>query len=1217
GSLLNTLDFHNGVTIASLSKSANCYVAKYSSTGVCQWARGDISLSNDRNKGMALDAAGNLLVYGHFNQLINKAGNVNNLFSYETPPVASTSGTQLMFAKYSPAGVHLWSQAVRGTKDLVGTSIQYNTAGGFIYCTGAFNNTSTIDGQTMTWSGGANNYHDWFVGRFTDLDNCTMTASLTTTAPACNGSNGALSAIVSGGAAPYTYRWSDGSAASSLSGLSAGAYTVTVKDTLGCAATASVQLGFRISTTIASTVTCAGGTNGSAKATVYGGSGPYTYSWSANAGAASQNNNLPGGSQSVTVTDGSGCALTANFNMPQPGIIKSIMFHSNDSIWVAAPLYGTGPFIYQWSTGSTATGIGNCSYTTPYWVKVTDSKGCISPQDTTIITEPAHWVWVTPGKSSTSSSNISAMLASDASGHLYSAGIISNTVTIGTYTVNGGPSGIPYLAKFDSVGVPVWIKTYGTTIYIRDNETDAAGNIYITGTLSGTATFGSFTLTSSGSGDMFLVKYNSAGTALWASRSSGAGFEFGQALTTDAAGNIYVGGDFSGAGTWGVYSYTASSQDMFVAKYNGSTGACMWAKKGGGTGNEYIRSMTIESSGNILVLTDFNQSPTFGSFTLNSNGQSDIGVVRYNASSGLEQMAMSFGSLRNDASTDIVSDPSGNYYVSLSLSDTIPFATDTVTLDASNNSAAVIKFSSAGAYLGYYQVHGFGASYLAGMAMSSTGELYLSAYYNRKIQLEGNYYLLARNYNPVSSSEDIAIIKIDPVTMRVLWVNSTGGKATDYGTVLTMNKGDNALYGYSYSMGNNLEYDPFILNSQLLSTLDAVWGRLTDIPALGASYTAAAPTCNNGANGSATVTPTGGLAPYTYAWSPGSYTTQTVNTLSPGNYTVTVTDAAMNIFNVTVSISNPAPVTVNGNAALSSICSGDSTTITASGASTYSWAPPAGLSATSGTVVTADPTATTSYTITGTNALGCSNTATVTLTVNTTPAVSASAVTATICSGSSVTLNGSGAATYSWQPGNLSGNNVSVSPAATATYTLTGTSSGCSDTTSVTVNVLMTPTVSYTESTTVVCSGDGPFALTPGTPAGGVYSGAGVSGNTFDPWTAGTGTITVTYAWTDTVNSCTGTASSAIVVNTCVGMAGAGNIPGISASPNPFSASLRIEGVRGLTLVKLTNALGEMIYSGTIHSASVINTAELVNGVYFLHLETEGEITIRKMVKQE
>jgi hypothetical protein len=134
------------------------------------------------------------------------------------------------------------------------------------------------------------------------------------------------------------------------------------------------------------------------------------------------------------------------------------------------------------------------------------------------------------------------------------------------------------------------------------------------------------------------------------------------------------------------------------------------------------------------------------------------------------------------------------------------------------------------------------------------------------------------------------------------------------------------------------------------------------------------------------------------------------------------------------------------------VCAGAMVTLTASGASTYSW----DNGVTQGVAFT--PSTTTVYTVLGTDANGCVNTDNVTVNVNALPNVEAGN-NQTICVGQSVTLTASGANTYTWTGGVNQG--VAFSPTSTQIYTVTGTDlNGCTSTDAVTVNVNPLPNVS-------------------------------------------------------------------------------------------------------------------------------------------------------------
>ena len=264
----------------------------------------------------------------------------------------------------------------------------------------------------------------------------------------------------------------------------------------------------------------------------------------------------------------------------------------------------------------------------------------------------------------------------------------------------------------------------------------------------------------------------------------------------------------------------------------------------------------------------------------------------------------------------------------------------------------------------------------------------------------------------------------------------------------------------------------------------------------------------------------------TYSWTPGplSGTSVTVTPSTTTIYTVTGTDAAgcSATANVTVTV-NPIPV-VTATASPTSVCPGQSSTLTGGGASTYNWQP----INQAGTSVTVTPTATTIYTVTGTTAAGCSATANVTVTINPSAPLTVTASPGAICAGASSTLSVSGANTYVWQPGNLTGSSVTVTPSATTTYTVTGTSAaGCQSIDSVTVTVNPIPVVTATASPASICIG-----------SSSTLTGGGASTYQWQPVNLPGASITVTptsttiYTVTGTTAAgCSATANVTVTVN--------------------------------------------------------------------------------------
>jgi gliding motility-associated-like protein len=222
---------------------------------------------------------------------------------------------------------------------------------------------------------------------------------------------------------------------------------------------------------------------------------------------------------------------------------------------------------------------------------------------------------------------------------------------------------------------------------------------------------------------------------------------------------------------------------------------------------------------------------------------------------------------------------------------------------------------------------------------------------------------------------------------------------------------------------------------------------------------------------------------------------------------------------ITISVL-PSP-TVSVLATNSVVCSGDITTLTASGANTYVWS----NGVLNGVAFT--PTTTATYTVLGTSAQGCSNTAVQTVTVNNTPTLTVN--NATICYGSSVILNATGANSYTWSAsaGSVNTASASVNPTATTIYSVSGENSGCLATTSATVNVNTVPVLSVNAAT--ICSGQNAQLTATTSLSGGTYvwTPGNQNSSTINVTPLGTSNYSVSYS----VNGCSTTAISNVSVN--------------------------------------------------------------------------------------
>ncbi len=209
----------------------------------------------------------------------------------------------------------------------------------------------------------------------------------------CNGDmNGAATAVVSGGSGSYNYSWNTTppQTTATANNLGAGTYSVTVSSNGACTITATVILMEPAALNLSANTTDAkcGKNNGSANATVTGGTPPYTYSWSNGANSSSITNLSPG-NYSVTVTDGNGCMVTKN-NLLVTNINNTVAVSlGKDTVICPGQSFVLSPgnfASYQWQDNSTASTF-TVSSSGLYSVKVTDIDGCIGSASVNVIAD--------------------------------------------------------------------------------------------------------------------------------------------------------------------------------------------------------------------------------------------------------------------------------------------------------------------------------------------------------------------------------------------------------------------------------------------------------------------------------------------------------------------------------------------------------------------------------------------------------------------------------------------------------------------------------------------------------------------------------------------------------------------------------------------------------------------------------------------------------------
>ena len=275
-----------------------------------------------------------------------------------------------------------------------------------------------------------------------------------------------------------------------------------------------------------------------------------------------------------------------------------------------------------------------------------------------------------------------------------------------------------------------------------------------------------------------------------------------------------------------------------------------------------------------------------------------------------------------------------------------------------------------------------------------------------------------------------------------------------------------------------------------------------------------------------TLTGTGAGVGGSYTWTGGVTDGVPFTPGATATYTVTGTDAngCENTDDITITV-NPLP-TVTATATPLELCEGETVTFTGGGADTYTW----DMGVTDGVPFT-PAVGTATYTVTGTDGVtGCENTATVDVTVNALPTVTASADFTEICLGDAVTFSGGGATSYTWDMGVTDG--IPFTPAAdgTVTYTVTGTDgvTGCENTATIDVTVYDNPIVTATATPDEICIGES-ITFTGGGAETYVWDGGITDGVPFTP--AATGTFTYTVVGSIGASGCENTATVDITVN--------------------------------------------------------------------------------------
>jgi gliding motility-associated-like protein len=458
----------------------------------------------------------------------------------------------------------------------------------------------------------------------------------------------------------------------------------------------------------------------------------------------------------------------------------------------------------------------------------------------------------------------------------------------------------------------------------------------------------------------------------------------------------------------------------------------------------------------------------------------------------------------------------------------------------------------------------------------------------------------------------IAVSNVSITTAPTVSVSPTLSSICSGQSVTLTTSGGTAPYNWTASSGSNPAPGTTAVVSPTITTTYTVLSgsgtctasAVADVsvtPNFSISVTPSITTICPGATG--TLVASGGT---NYTWLPGlnNTATLTANPSSTTDYTIIATTGPCT--NSTTATMSVNIVSTSVSATSNTYCvGGASVTLTGSGATTYSWDPPFGLSGTSGTTVTASPTITTTYTVTGTIG-ACTSTATVTITVPPVVTLSVTATNTLICAGTSVTLTASGASTYTWLPGAASGSTLNVTPPTTTDYTLTGqTVDGCvTIPASITINVDPAVSLTVTPSNTTICSGSSGTTLSVSGAATYTWVADASLSSTSSSTVTANPTVTTTYSVTGQSGVCTNSATATVSVITvstsvaassntyCVGGASV-TLTGSGATTYSWDPPAGLSGTSGATVTASPTVTTTYTLTGSTGACSSVTVVTI------------------------
>jgi hypothetical protein len=328
-------------------------------------------------------------------------------------------------------------------------------------------------------------------------------------------------------------------------------------------------------------------------------------------------------------------------------------------------------------------------------------------------------------------------VAADASGNVVITGRFRETTNFGGGPLTTDGDDDIFVAKYDADGNHLWSRRFGDHGAQQGNAiaVDGAGNIALTGHFTGTLDFGGGPMTNTGPIDVFVAKLDADGNHLWSRSFHEDGFQRGDAVAVDSSGGVVIAGDFTGTLNFGGGPLTsAGTDDIYLAKYD-ADGNHLWSKRFGDTQYQGTEGMTVDGLGNVVLVGWFLGSVDFGGGLFTSTDADDAFIATFDAD-GNPLWSRQFSGTRSQDAASVAVDAAQNILVSGFFQDTIDLGGGPLTSEG-NYEQFVAKFDSDGHHQWSRRFPNVSAGLGAPIAMDGDGNAIFGGGFLKTVDLGG------------------------------------------------------------------------------------------------------------------------------------------------------------------------------------------------------------------------------------------------------------------------------------------------------------------------------------------------------------------------------------------------------------------------------------------------------------------------------------------------